>query len=459
MADKILGKNQIIRLTCERLGADLEGVCRFEGLTIFVPGVLPGETFDARVLKVQPSYAFARIETLLSASPDRADPFCPVYERCGGCSGQHMRYELTLSAKRQHVFDSLTRVGGLALQESDVPPVLPAKSPIHCRNKASLPLGGSQQAPILGFYRKRSHDLVSINDCPITLHSLTGVLKAVKQWMLDTHIAPYDERTHTGFLRHVVVRQNRKGDVLVILVATADTLPAKDALVQLLLQHEPHCKGLHINANKQKGNAILGAGSRKLYGVDAITESLLELQFDITPLSFFQVNPAQTEVLYQTAIDFAKLSATDTVVDAYAGVGTVSLCMARQCKRVIGLEIVPQAVESAIANAKTNDIKNAEFMTGAVEDVLPQLVADGLRPDVVVLDPPRKGVEQPVIDAILEAKPKRIVYISCHAPTQARDIAKLSPGGYRMTACQPVDMFCYAGGVENIACLELDIEG
>ena len=454
MADATLHKNQILRLTCERLGTDLEGVCRHDGLTVFVPGALPGETMDARVLKVQSSYAFARMETLLAPSPDRTEPFCPVYERCGGCSGQHMRYPLTLQAKRQQVFDSLTRIGGLALHPDDVPPVLGAENPTHCRNKASLPVGGSAQAPILGFYRKRSHDLVATNDCPITLHSLSGVIACVKQWMRENDIAPYDEKAHAGYLRHVVVRSNRAGDVLIVLSATSATLPARDALVQLLLKNVPGFKGLHISENRQKGNTILGPKSRKLYGEDSISETLLGLTFEITPLSFFQVNPAQTEALYQTAIGFAKLAPGDTVVDAYAGAGTVSLCMAKHCKRVIGLEIVPQAVESAGQNAKVNGIENAEFIAAAVEDELPKLIADGLRPDLVVLDPPRKGVEQPVIDALLAAKPKRIVYISCHVPTQARDVAKLIPGGYRLTACQPVDMFCYAGGVENIVCLE-----
>jgi 23S rRNA (uracil1939-C5)-methyltransferase len=454
MADAALQKNQILRLTCERLGADLEGVCRADGLTVFTPGPLPGETFDAKVLKVQPNYAFAKIETLITPSPDRAEPFCPVYERCGGCSGQHMRYQLTLQAKRLQVFDSLTRIGGLALTLDDVPPVLGAERPTHCRNKASLPAGGSAQSPMLGFYRKRSHDLVAIDDCPITLFSLSGVIASVKRWMREYGIAPYDEWSHRGFLRHVVVRQNRAGDALVVLAATADDLPGRDSLVKSLIQNEPGFKGLHISKNLSKGNTILGEKSRRLYGEDSITETLLGLTFEITPLSFFQVNPAQTEALYHTAIDFAKLTPEDTVVDAYAGAGTVSLCMAKSCKRVIGLEIVPQAVESAKRNAEINGIKNAEFITAAVETALPRLITDGLRPGVVVLDPPRKGVEQHVIEALLTARPKRIVYISCHTPTQARDIAKLVPGGYRLTACQPVDMFCYAGGVENVVCME-----
>lgn len=450
-----LQKNQILRLTCERLGADLEGVCHHYGLAVFVPGVLPGEAFDARVLKVQKSYVYAKLERLADRSPERRMPFCGVYQHCGGCSGQHMSYGLTLTAKRQQVFDALTRIGGLALAPEDVPPVLGAEAPTHCRNKASLPVGGSAQNPTLGFYRRRSHDLVDIADCPISLHSLSGVTASVKQWMRGNGIAPYDERTQQGFLRHVVVRMNRAGDVLILLSVTSDKLPFQDALVSLLHKNVPGFMGLHISENKSTGNVILGSRSRCLYGGETISETLLGLTFAISPLSFFQVNTAQMEALYETAIEFANLTPDDLVVDAYAGAGTISLCMAKRCKRVIGLEIIPQAVESAKRNAGINGIGNAEFIAAAVEDQLPRLVADGLRPDAVVLDPPRKGVEQPVIDALLTARPRRIVYVSCHAPTQARDIQKLAAGGYRFARCQPVDMFCYAGGVENVVSLTL----
>ena len=455
MPEPALQKNQIVRLTCDRLGAELEGVCRCHGLPVFVPDVLPHESIDAKILKLQASYAFAKIEALLAPSPARREPFCGAYALCGGCSGQHMDYAMTLLAKRQQVYDNLTRIGGLSLSPDDVPPVLAAADPTRCRNKASLPVGGSAQSPLIGFYRKRSHDIVAIEDCPIALHSLSGLIGAVKQWIRDNRIAPYDERTFRGILRHVVVRWNRAGDMLVVLSATTAGLPAADQLIELLQSRVPGFKGLHVSENKARGNVILGSSSRRLYGADTITETLLGLTFEISPLSFFQVNPAQTEALYKTAIDFAALSPKDVVVDAYAGAGTISLCMAKQCRRVIGLEIVPQAVESAKLNAGINGIKNAEFIAAAVEDHLPRLVADGLRPDVVVLDPPRKGVDQPVIDALLIARPRRIVYVSCHVPTQARDVQKLAAGGYRFTRCQPVDMFCYAGGVENMVCMEL----
>ncbi|MDD3212932.1 MAG: 23S rRNA (uracil(1939)-C(5))-methyltransferase RlmD [Eubacteriales bacterium] len=450
----MLAKNQLVTLTCERLGAELEGVCRYNGQTVFVPDALPGETFEAKVTKVQPTYAYARLEKFVTASPDRREPFCPVYALCGGCSGQHMAYLTTLAAKRAQVFDCLSRIGKLSITEEDVPPVLGAEEPTHCRNKTSLPVGSVNGIPTLGFYRRRSHAIVPIEDCPVAMGGVSGVVAVVKAWMADCGATPYDELTHRGLIRHVVARVSRNGDVLVLIVATEEKLPDTDGLLRALQGKVKGFCGLHISVNRMHNNVILGKTSRKLFGADFITETLLGLTFEISPLSFFQVNPAQTERLYASALAFAALSPDDTVVDAYAGAGTISLCMARRCKQVIGLEIVPQAVESARRNAERNGIGNATFHVAPVEEKLPVLVSQGLKLDVVVLDPPRKGVEPAVIDAILQAKPKRVVYVSCHVPTQARDAALLLAGGYRFTGCQPVDLFCYAGGVENVLCLE-----
>lgn len=447
-------KNQSLTLTCDRLGAELEGVCRWEGQAVFVPGALPGETFEAQVVQVRPTYAFARLTRLRSPSPERREPFCPAYVQCGGCSGQHMTYEATLAAKRAQVLDNLNRIGGMSLTEADVPPVLGAVDPVHCRNKTSLPVGGTSEAPLLGFYRRRSHDIVNIDACPVAMGELPAVIAAVRGWMRSARVAPYDEATHRGLLRHVVVRTTRAGDTMVVLVATQPDLPAVERLAERLKRDVAGFRALHLSVNRQRNNVILGDSCQKLYGDDAVFETLLGLSFEISPLSFFQVNPAQTEQLYHAAIDFAQLRQGDTVVDAYAGAGTIALCMAARARRVIGLEIVPQAVESAVRNAARNGIENAVFETAAVEARLPQLVAEGLRPDVVVLDPPRKGVEPQVIEAILQAAPRRVVYVSCHVPTQARDVAMLTAGGYRFAGCQPVDMFCYASGVENVLALE-----
>ena len=452
----MIQKNQQIPLHCDRLGSELEGVCSHEGMAVFVPGVLPGEDADVLIVKVQPRYAFGKLLSVTAASADRAEPLCPVYDKCGGCSGQHMTYAATLRAKRAQVVDCLTRIGGLALADSDVPPVIGADDPWHCRNKTAVPVGGTADDPQLGFYRRRSHAIVPIDDCPVSMPGLSEVLAAVREWMQKNRVQPYNELSGKGLLRHVVMRVSRAGQLMVTLVATRDKLPDVPALVSLLQKGVPGFCSLHLSVNSERNNVILGRTSRKLFGEDAIYETLLGLAFEIPPLSFSQVNPDQTEKLYQTAIDFAQLKPGDTVVDAYAGAGTISLCMARACGHVIGIEIVPQAIEGAKRNAARNGIENAEFHVAAVEDLLPKLVKEGLRPDVVVLDPPRKGIEPAVVDAVFKARPRRVVYVSCHVPTQARDLKLLAEGGYRMENCQPVDMFCYAGGVENVVSMVLE---
>lgn len=444
-------KNDVLSLHCERLGSDLEGICSYNGMAVFVPGALPGEEIRARIVKTQPRYAFGKLEEILSPSADRVSPPCPVYAKCGGCSGQHMCYEATLQAKRAQVEDCLRRIGGLTVE---VPPVLGAQDPWRCRNKTALPVGGTAEHPQLGFYRRRSHEIVPIQDCRVAREPLSGVIEAVTAWMQKSRVQPYNELTGRGLLRHVVVRTTRGGQLMVLLVATAKRVPDVPGLTALLQEKAPGFCSLHLSENRSRGNTILGPESLRLWGDEALVETLLGLSFEIPPLSFFQVNPDQTERLYRTAIDFAALSPEDTVVDAYAGAGTISLCMARQARQVIGIEIVPQAIEGARRNAMRNGITNAAFHVAAVEELLPKLVADGLRPDVIVLDPPRKGVEPAVVEAVLTARPRRVVYVSCHVPTQARDAKLLCEGGYHPLRCQPVDLFCYAGGVENVLSFE-----
>jgi len=452
----LITKNQKLSLTCDRLGADLEGVCRHEGLAVFVPGALPGETLDALVVQVRPQYAFGKLLSLTTISPDRCEPFCPVYAQCGGCSGQHMRYEATLKAKRAQVLDCLNRIGGLNLSDADVPVTLGADDPLHGRNKTSLPVGGTPQNPMLGFYRRRSHDIIPITNCPVTMADLNPVIAVLRRWIRDCGVEPYREETHRGLLRHVVVRSNRKGDVLVLLSATSANIPEPERLAKMLAKDVPGYAGLHITENRSRGNVILGDSCLRLDGASFIIETLLDREFEISPLSFFQVHPTQTEKLYRQVLHFAALQPSDTVVDAYAGAGTIALCMAGHCSRVVGLEVLPQAVESARRNAARNDVHNAVFYAATVEDQLPKLIAEGLQPDVIVLDPPRKGVEPSVIQAILEVRPRRVVYVSCHVATQARDAALLAAGGYRFAGCQPVDLFCYASDVENVLCMVRD---
>lgn len=443
-------KNQRISLRCERLGAELEGICTHEGKTVFVPGALPGEEVEALVVRVQPRYAFAKLLEVKTASEQRVSPPCPAYGRCGGCSGQHMTYQTTLEAKHQQVIDCLCRIGGFSRADLEVRPPLGAEQPFASRNKTSLPVGGTLGAPLLGFYRKRSHQLVPVRRCLVAMDGAEGVIVAVQEWMISARVSPYSEESGKGLLRHVVLRTSQNGSAMVVLVATQEKLPEAELLVKLLIKRVPGFCSLHVSVNKARTNVILGKSSQKIFGQDCITEELLGLSFEISPLSFFQVNPMQTQKLYRCAVDFAQVTAEDVVVDAYAGAGTIALCMAQQAGRVIGIEVVPQAVDSARRNAIRNQIENVEFHAAPVESLLPVLVEKGLRPDVMVLDPPRKGIDAKVVGAVVSAAPRRIVYISCHVPTQARDLALLRAGGYRLAASQPVDMFCYAGGIENV---------
>lgn len=440
-------KNEILTLTADTLGADMEGVCRADGMAVFVPGLLPGETARVRIVKEQKRYAFGRMESKPDPAADiRREPDCPAYPRCGGCTCRHMTYAATLDAKRQQVADCFQRIAHL---DAPVLPVLGMTEPSAYRNKTALPVGGTADAPFVGFFAPRSHAIIPIDRCANAMPPADDISRAVLQWMQTNHVTPYDEATHTGLVRHIVTRVNRQHQALVTLAVNGTSIPHADALWEAL--RSLGAVGLVLSENRERTNVILGRTFRTLYGASTLQDTLCGLTFDLSPAAFFQVNPVQTEVLYQTALDFADLHPDDRLCDVYCGAGTISLMMARHCREVLGIEIVPQAIENAKANAARNDITNADFRCGAAEDVLPALVNDGLRPDVIVIDPPRKGVEPAVIDAIAQAAPRRVVYVSCNVATQARDAALLCAQGYRLEKLQPVDMFCWTSGVECVA--------
>ena len=442
-------KNELLTLTCDALGANLEGVCRHEGMAVFVPGILPGETAPVRIIKVEKRLAYGRMDGQPEKnSPDRRTPDCPAYPRCGGCSGRHMTYGATLEAKRQQVADCFRRIGRLTI---DVPPVLGMEAPSCYRNKTALPVGGPPDNPCVGFFAPRSHAIIPIDRCPNAMPPADDLCRAVLDWMKANRVPSYNEETHSGTMRHIVIRVNRKGEAMVTLAVNAASIPAAKALWDAL---QPlGAVSLILNENRERTNVILGRKFRTLYGRDTLEDVLCGLTFDLSPAAFFQVNPQQTEVLYRTALDFAGLTPDDRLCDVYCGAGTISLMMARHCREVLGIEIVPQAIDNARANATRNGVTNADFRCGAAEDVLPALVDEGLRPDVIVIDPPRKGVEPAVIDAIAKAGPRRVVYVSCNVATQARDAALLCEKGYRLDKVQPVDMFCWTSGVECVALL------
>ena len=440
-------KNEILTLTCDALGADMEGVCRADGMAVFVPGMLPGETAPVRIVKDQKRFAFGRLEEKpITPATIRREPDCPVYPRCGGCSCRHMTYEATLDAKRQQVQDCFQRIGKL---DVTVPPVLGMEHPAEYRNKTALPVGGTAESPCVGFFAPRSHAIITIDRCQNAMPPADDVSAAVLSWMKANHISPYQEETHTGLIRHIVTRVNRQHQALVTLVVNGTSIPKAEELWKAL--RPLGAIGLVLNENREKTNVILGRTFRTLFGESTLKDVLCGLEFDLSPAAFFQVNPSQTEVLYQTALNFAALKPDDRLCDVYCGAGTISLMMARYCKEVLGIEIVPQAIDNAKENAVRNGIANADFRCGAAEDVLPALVDEGLRPDVIVIDPPRKGVEPAVIEAIAKAGPRTVVYVSCNVATQARDAALLCAQGYKLDKVQPVDMFCWTSGVECVA--------
>lgn len=442
-------KNDVFTMTAERLGAEMEGVCHHEGMAVFVPRLLPGETAKVRIVKVEKRYAFGRLEEAPAVpSAIRRENDCPAYPRCGGCSCRHMTYEATLEAKRQQVEDCFRRIGRL---EVEVPPVLGMEHPAAYRNKTALPVGGTLEHPQMGFFAPRSHALIAIDGCPNAMEPANALAQAVLTWMKQYHVPPYQEESHQGAVRHVVIRVNRKGQAMVTVVVNGRSLPHEQELAKALTAQG--AVSVILNENTARTNVIMGRTFRTLAGPDTLTDTLCGLTFDLAPAAFFQVNPEQTEKLYRTALDFAQLRAEDTLCDVYCGAGTITLMMARHCRRALGIEIVPEAIENAQMNAKRNGITNASFRAGAAEDVLPRLVAEGLRPDVIVVDPPRKGLDAAVIRAIAEAGPRRVVYVSCNVATQARDAALLAEAGYAVEKVQPVDMFGWTSGVENVALL------
>ena len=445
----MFARNQCFEMTCESFGQDAQGVCRHEGIAVFVPGLLPGERALVRIVKPEKRYAFGRMEKLLEKSPE---PFCPIYKRCGGCVCQHMTYEASLAFKRQQVQDLLARVGGLSIE---VPPVLGMEHPFGYRNKGAYPVAQIGGAPACGFFAPRSHDLVPLpeNGCAIQGEDSAKATQAVLTWMRQHNVPAYDELTGRGLVRHIMTRSTTSGELMVVVVVTRADIPKADRLVELLRAVVPGLCSVCLSVNSRRTNVILGTDIRVLWGKAAMEDTLCGLHFAVSPLSFFQVNPKQTEKLYGLALDYAGLTGNETVVDAYCGAGTISLLLAQKAKKVIGIEIVPEAIQNANENAARNNIANAEFRVGATEELLPQLVADGLRPDVIVLDPPRKGCDPAVLQAIIAAAPKRVVYVSCGAPTLARDAKLLAEGGYAAEKVQCVDMFCWTGAVETVMSL------
>jgi len=433
-------KNQVLTLQIEGYGSDGAGVSRVEdGRVVFVKGALSGETCLVQLLKVGKSTAWGSVSELLTPSPERVESDCPYYPRCGGCQLRHMRYEEELRFKQNRVQEALRRIGGV---EIEVSVIHGAESTERYRNKAQFPVSSAAEGGArIGFYRSHSHDVIDVSDCLLQPPEVRRLRAAVKDWMERYQIPPYDERTHTGALRHVYVRVNREGQSLCVLVVNGKKLAYEAVLVEILKQAEPGLVGVLLSVNREKTNVILGTRFRTLWGESALEDTLCELRFRLSPLSFYQVNREQTELLYARAIDFAELSGQETVLDLYCGIGTITLAMAKKAGRVIGAEVVEAAVHDARENALRNGIENVEFICADAGEAAIMLAQRGERPDVICVDPPRKGLSLSVIEAMVEMAPKRLVYVSCDPGTLARDVKLLGERGYGIVCAEAFDLF------------------
>ncbi len=440
-------RNDDIVLTIDALGSEGQGIGRYEGFAVFVPGALKNETVHVHIIKVTSSYAVGKLTGIAAQSPERAAPKCPLFSRCGGCSLQHMRYDAQLRFKRQVVYDALTRIGGF--ENISVNETTGMDNPWFYRNKGSFPYSNVDGMVQTGFFAPRSHRIVPLESCPIEHESAIAVALSVREWARRYSVPVYDEDTHKGVLRHAMARITSDDSVMAVIVTTS-TLPHEKELVSMLQKDVPQLKSVIHNINNTDTNVILGKAYKTLWGSERIDHTLCGLTFEVSAASFLQVNTEQTEKLYKTVLALLNPQKSETVADIYCGIGTISLMLAKRVKRVIGVENVLQAVDDAKRNAQKNSIGNSEFLCGDAEKVLPELVKNGVRFDAAVVDPPRKGCDESTLKAITEAGVSRLVYVSCNPATLARDCKLLTQLGFTLSTVQPVDMFPQTEHVESV---------
>ena len=450
----MLEKNQIHTVTIDGYTSEALGVCHLNGRAIFVPRALPGERWEIRIVKVSPSVIYARGETLLTVSPSRAESDCPYYGRCGGCDTRHMHYEEELRFKLDRVNSALTRIGKQATLAEDI---LGSEETARYRNKGIFTIAKENGKAVFGFYRERSHALIAMSDCLIQKTLCIRVASAVTDFMNENLIQAYDEKSGRGLVRHVFCRESlHREDAVACIVAAGGFGSLTENLVAFLRARCPELTGIVLNVNKSSSNTVLSGTFYTLWGRDYIRDTLCGLSFSIAPQAFFQINPPQAEKLYQKALDYAQLGPHSLALDLYCGAGTISLCLARQADHVIGAEIVPKAIENAKANAAQNGVANVEFICADAGKAAEELATRGLRPDVIVVDPPRKGMDDTAITAIVRMRPERVVYVSCNPATLARDILRFQPLGYSLRHATAVDMFPKTCHTECVALLVRD---
>ena len=456
-------KNQLLELTVIGITGEGNGVARYTDadvpsskFVVFIPYTAVGDRVLCRIVKVQKCHAFGRVERVLSPSMDRVEQRdCAVFGRCGGCAWRHVTYEAECRYKSTWVGDTLRRIGGV---DTPLLPLVACDEPDRYRNKAQFPVQATNDGPVMGFFAPRSHRIVACRDCLLQPLGFQAALDAVNDWMRRYDVPAYDENNHMGLVRHVYIRQGGvSGQMMVCLVCTSGKVPCTSALIDLLRAAVPSLTSLVVNINPHKTNVILGEKGFTLWGEDAIEDTLCGLHFRLSPHSFYQVNHAQTERLYALVADAANLTGKETLLDLYCGTGTIGLSMAHRAKQIIGVEVVEAAVEDARRNASANGIENARFICADAADAAVQLSREGVIPDVVVLDPPRKGCDESLVETVVGMAPARVVYVSCDPATLARDLARFGEKGYRVNTVQPVDMFPRTAHCETVVCLSRQI--
>ncbi len=444
-------KNDSVTLTIDDIGTDGQGIGKYEGMAVFVQGALPSEEVQAKIILVKKSYAVGKLMEILSPSPARVQPPCRVFSKCGGCTLQHMAYPAQLEYKQARVQDCVKRIGKL-----DIPVLfpLPSVAEYRYRNKAAFPAQQQNGNVSIGLYAAHSHNVVDIDDCKIQHSNIAVALSQLRVWIVKYGIGIYDEQTHTGLLRHVVFRSNKAGDIMLILVINGKDLPFQKELFALFKFVLPQVKSIVLNHNTTDTNVILGEHSTGILGCDFFFETVLDLEFKVSPGSFLQVNTPQAEALYKNLEKELGVRSSDTALDLFCGAGMITLMLAKQARFAYGIEVVDAAVENAQFNAQLNEIENAAFFSGDALEVLPKVTAQETHIDIVTVDPPRKGLTQPLIDAIVGISPRAVGYVSCDPATMARDLAYFAEKGYVASSIQPVDLFPQTTHVECVTVLK-----
>ena len=448
-------KNDMLTVTIEDMGHDGEGIGKVDGYTVFVKDAVIGDTVQAKIMKAKKNYGYARLMEIITPSPDRVEPLCPYARQCGGCQIQALSYEKQLEYKENKIRNNLIRIGGFSEDELPMEPIIGMENPFHYRNKAQFPVGVDKEGNIVtGFYAGRTHSIINNRRCYLGVEVNEKILDIVVEYMEKYHVSAYDEASGKGLVRHVLIRYGfHSKEIMVCLVVNGNRLPASEYLVEEL-RKIPGMTSITMNVNRERTNVILGREVKLLWGQTYITDTIGNIKYQISPLSFYQVNPLQTEKLYGKALEYAGLNGGETVWDLYCGIGTISLFLAQKAKQVYGVEIVPAAIEDARRNAALNGIENAEFYVGKAEEVLPEKYEkEGIYADVIVVDPPRKGCEESVLETMVKMQPKRIVYVSCDSATLARDLKWLCGKGYEIQRIVGCDMFGETVHVECVCLL------